>query len=205
MCIRDSRMRGMQIQREAIISQQDELKKLQDINGAVFNNMSNALQTFVNTGKLSFGDLAGSIIRDLMMIELKAQATSIWKSIGGVRGIMGMAGFGAAGGLNAPGGSGFGMDLGFEGRATGGSVTAGTTYMVGENGPELFTSASSGTIVPNGQMGAAMAGNTINYNGPYINTMSAIDTQSGLQFLAKNKEGVWAANQSASRSIPMSR
>lgn len=196
------RMRGMQIQREAIISQQDELKKLQDINGAVFNNMSNALQTFVNTGKLSFGDLAGSIIRDLMMIELKAQATSIWKSIGGMPGLMSMAGFG---------GASAGLDIGvmgmpgIPGLATGGSVTAGTTYMVGENGPELFTSASSGTIVPNGQMGAAMAGNTINYNGPYINTMSAIDTQSGLQFLAKNKEGVWAANQSASRSIPMSR
>jgi hypothetical protein len=35
--------------------------------------------------------------------------------------------------------------------------------------------------------------------------MSAIDTQSAMQFLAKNKEGVWAANQSASRSMPASR
>ena len=196
------RMRAMQTQREAIISQQDELNKLKDINEAVFKNMAGALQTFVNTGKLSFGDLAGSIIRDLMMIELKAQATSVWKSIGGLSGVVSMAGFG---------GGSVGMDLGVmgmpgvTGRATGGTVTGGTTYMVGENGPELFTSASSGTIIPNGQMSSAMTGNTVNYNGPYINTMSAIDTQSGLQFLAKNKEGVWAANQSAGRSIPMSR
>jgi len=35
--------------------------------------------------------------------------------------------------------------------------------------------------------------------------MNAIDTQSGLQFLAKNKQGVFAAYQSANRSIPMSR
>lgn len=44
------------------------------------------------------------------------------------------------------------------GRAMGGPVSAGTTYLVGENGPELFTSSTSGTIIPNGAMG----GNTVN-------------------------------------------
>jgi hypothetical protein len=44
------------------------------------------------------------------------------------------------------------------GRAAGGPVSAGTTYLVGENGPELFTSSTSGTIIPNGSMG----GNTVN-------------------------------------------
>ena len=43
------------------------------------------------------------------------------------------------------------------------------------------------------------------YNGPYIANMSAIDTQSATQFLAKNKQSVWAANQSAQRSLPQSR
>jgi hypothetical protein len=43
------------------------------------------------------------------------------------------------------------------------------------------------------------------YNGPYIANMSAIDTQSAMQFLSKNKNSVWAANQSASRGIPASR
>jgi hypothetical protein len=45
-------------------------------------------------------------------------------------------------------------------RASGGPVSAGTTYMVGENGPELFTSASSGTIIPNNAMGGS--GTTVN-------------------------------------------
>jgi hypothetical protein len=44
------------------------------------------------------------------------------------------------------------------GRASGGPVSAGTTYLVGENGPELFTSSTSGNIIPNGAMG----GNTVN-------------------------------------------
>ena len=43
------------------------------------------------------------------------------------------------------------------------------------------------------------------YNGPYIQNMSAIDTQSATQFLAKNKQAVFGANQSAQRSLPQSR
>ena len=43
-------------------------------------------------------------------------------------------------------------------RASGGPVMGGSTYLVGEQGPELFTPSSSGNITPNGAMG----GNTIN-------------------------------------------
>lgn len=38
-------------------------------------------------------------------------------------------------------------------RAMGGPVKSGTTYLVGEKGPELFTPALSGTITPNDKMG----------------------------------------------------
>jgi hypothetical protein len=44
------------------------------------------------------------------------------------------------------------------GRAAGGSVVGGTSYMVGERGPELFTPSGSGMITPNNRLG----GNTIN-------------------------------------------
>jgi hypothetical protein len=43
------------------------------------------------------------------------------------------------------------------------------------------------------------------FNGPYIASMQAIDTQSGIQFLAKNKMTIWSMNQSANRSIPAGR
>ena len=55
------------------------------------------------------------------------------------------------------------------GRAAGGPVSAGTTYLVGENGPELFTSSMSGTIIPN-QSG--MGGNTFN-----ITVNGALDSE----------------------------
>jgi hypothetical protein len=42
------------------------------------------------------------------------------------------------------------------GRAIGGSVQAGSPYMVGERGPEMFIPNSSGSIVPNDKMGGGI-------------------------------------------------
>jgi hypothetical protein len=41
------------------------------------------------------------------------------------------------------------------GRASGGTVKGGTSYLVGERGPELFTPGRSGSIAPNNAMGGA--------------------------------------------------
>ena len=66
------------------------------------------------------------------------------------------------------------------GRAAGGPVAAGTPYMVGERGPELFVPSSSGAIVPNG-VGAA-GGASVNIapgafvlNYPIVNNPQALD------------------------------
>lgn len=45
-------------------------------------------------------------------------------------------------------------------RAMGGPVTRGQTYIVGENGPEIFTAQSSGQIIPNGGAGGASHGSS---------------------------------------------
>jgi hypothetical protein len=92
-------------------------------------------------------------------------------------------------------------------KAGGGAVSQNIPYLVGENGPELFVPQTGGAIIPNERMSGAggIGGQTINYNGPYIQNMSAIDTQTATQFLAKNKMAVWSANQSATRSLPQSR
>ena len=44
------------------------------------------------------------------------------------------------------------------GRATGGPVSAGTPYLVGERGPELFVPGAQGNIVPNSAMGGVQVG-----------------------------------------------
>lgn len=51
------------------------------------------------------------------------------------------------------------------GRASGGSVKAGTTYLVGEQGAELFTPNTSGTIVPNDALGGGGATINLTVNG----------------------------------------
>lgn len=54
---------------------------------------------------------------------------------------------------NVPGGS-----LIFGGaRANGGPVSSGTPYIVGERGPEMFVPRSSGSIIPNEQMGGKIS------------------------------------------------
>jgi hypothetical protein len=47
-------------------------------------------------------------------------------------------------------------------RANGGSVNAGTPYVVGERGAELFVPKSSGTIIPNGMGGGTTINLTVN-------------------------------------------
>jgi len=172
-----------------------------DVFKSVTNSMSSAIDKFVETGKFSFKDFAQSVIQDLIKIQLKAQATQIFSSSGG--GGLGGIFKGLFGGGGSPDVSSM---AGYSLFADGGHISANQPAIVGENGPELFIPQRSGAIVPNQQMsGMADSQPTIVYNGPYIQNMSAIDTQSATQFLAKNKLSVWSANQSASRSLPASR
>jgi hypothetical protein len=52
----------------------------------------------------------------------------------------------------------------YSGRATGGGVTGGTSYMVGEKGPELFTPGAGGTITPNNALGGRSQQVNVNFN-----------------------------------------
>lgn len=52
-------------------------------------------------------------------------------------------------------------------RASGGSVSKNSPYMVGEQGPELFVPSTSGSIIPNNKVGGGI---TINFYGDIQNT-----------------------------------
>lgn len=181
------RNQGMQ---EMFISMQDSLKATQRVYDAVFGNMEKALENFVRTGKLSFKDLARSIIQDLILIQLKASATMLFNSF--LRS-MGFS-FGSASGGTITGGSGLIP------RAYGGSVNAGTSYMVGEKGPEMFVPRTSGTIVPNNALSSAGGSQVINnYN------IQAIDVKSFEDRIMGSSTAVWAANAYANKSLAIGR
>ena len=173
---------------------------------SVTNSMSSAIDNFVENGKASFKDFTMSIIKDLVKIQLKMQAMQLFKTGMGALGTAFGGGSGMADMFAAGGGTNFGAVAAGGYMASGGPVEGNTSYIVGENGPELFMPSRSGSIVPNNKLADINGGGqTVNYNGPYIASMSAIDTQSATQFLSQNKQTIWAVNQSASRSMPTSR
>jgi hypothetical protein len=100
--------------------------------------IDNALARAITTGKFGFDDLkrvALSAMNEIAQASLRA----LFNSPGGSGG-----GFGA-GLLNGLGSLISGL-LGSPGRATGGPVSAGRGYLVGERGPELFVPGSNGRI-----------------------------------------------------------
>ena len=170
-------------------------KVASDMFSSMTNNLNSALDNFVKTGKLNFKDFAKSVIQDLIAIQLKASAMRMFSGLFGS-----LFGGGTTGLASLPSS----VNRTFPTNADGGFMNG--PAIVGENGPELFIPTTSGTVVPNGQIANALgSGQTVNYNGPFIANMNAIDTQSATQFIMKNKDSVWAANQSANRSMPASR
>ena len=164
---------------------------------SITSSMNSAIDNFVRNGKLSFKDFTKSVIQDLIAIQLKAQAMRMFSGLGS---------------LFSAGMGGSPMQLGGEmayigpAFADGGDPPVGVPSLVGERGAELFIPKQAGTIIPNNKLSSVLGqGTTINYNAPVVENLSAIDTQSGMQFLMKNKESIWSANQSASRSLPASR
>ncbi len=93
----------------------------------------------VRTGKFGFEDLRRMALSALDDIA-RGTLRSAMDGIGG----------GSGGGLVNLGASLLGAALGLPGRATGGPVSPGRAYMVGERGPELFVPTASGQVVPNG-------------------------------------------------------
>ena len=146
---------------------------------SMMGSMSKALEEFVTTGKLNFGDFAKSVIKDMLAIQLRASANNLFAMIGKTL---------------------FSSSVSLEPKADGGPVESGGAYMVGERGPELFVPRSAGAIVPNHSM-AMMGGSTniTNYN------IQAIDTKSFEDRILGSSKAVWAANAYGSKNLSLGR
>ena len=168
--------------------------------GIAMNTMEDAINQFARTGKLAFSDLVGSMLKEMIALQLKMQASQLFGFLKNAIGIVDVGAMGAGSSSTLEGFSA----MQYPGMATGGRIDGPT--IVGENGPELLIPNRPGTIIPNGAWQAQVSsGGGTTINGPYIASMNAIDTQSGIQFLAKNKDTIWASYQSANRGIPVTR
>ena len=114
----------------------EKYKKLGD---AIKSNVTDAIMGAID-GTKSLGESALGILKDLSKQFLQMGINQAFGALGSTGGILGML-FGG-------------------GKASGGTVKGGTSYMVGERGPELFTPGRSGSIAPN----SAMAGANVTVN-----------------------------------------
>jgi len=101
--------------------------------------LETALLRAVKTGTFGFEELKGVALSALDAIAGAALKAGVGSLLGGSGGGLGEALAGLVGGL--------------PGRATGGPVSPGRAYVVGERGPELFVPSSSGRVEAGGAGG----------------------------------------------------
>jgi phage-related minor tail protein len=107
--------------------------------------LERGLLSAIRRGSLGFDDLKRIALSTLDQIAAQALQLGFDKLFGG-GGAGGAGGGGVAGGI----GSILGSLLGLPGRATGGPVSPGRPYLVGERGPEMFVPTSAGRVETGG-------------------------------------------------------
>ena len=184
--VREDSVIGAKSAIEAITRSMDPYQVALASVNSVWSNMGTAIDKFVDGSTMKFSDLAKSIIRDLIKIQLKAQATKLFSAAG----------------------SFFTSLLGF---AEGGTPPLNKPSIVGENGPELFVPKSAGTIIPNNKVaamgsssGSAVA-NAAQGNTYITNNISAIDAKSVAQLFAENRKTLFGSVQMAQKELSYGR
>lgn len=127
--------------------------------------LENALVRAARTGKLGFEDLK----RVALSVMAEIAAASIRGGLGAI--------FGSGNGASELG-TLFAALAGAPGRATGGPVTPGRPYLVGENGPELFMPTASGRIETLRGGGAREVKLSITVNTPPGSQAGALEASS---------------------------
>jgi hypothetical protein len=118
---------------ESGINQFDELKNAID---GFAQDGADAMADFIFGTETSFGEMINSMLKDLARLAL--QRSIFDPLVKGITGSLGTEGFG-----------GFLSSMFGGGRAQGGNVQGGRSYLVGEYGPEVVTMGGNGTVTPN--------------------------------------------------------
>ena len=109
--------------------------------GRAGNVLENGLLSALRRGSLGFDDLKRTAFNALNEIAAHALQSGISNLFDGAS-----SGVGGGGGLGGLISQSLGALFGLPGRATGGPVSPGRAFLVGERGPEVFVPTSSGRI-----------------------------------------------------------
>lgn len=128
------------------------VKKVADAFKELKSSISGSIETMfmdIVKGTSSVTDAFKKMASDIILEMYRVMMVQQW-----VAGIMDFMGF-FTGMSPAPGSTASILGTVDGARASGGPVAAGKTYLVGEQGPELFSPSTGGRIVSNDDMGAA--------------------------------------------------
>lgn len=117
---------------------------------AIYDSMTGTMDTLTAQLEIQLPALSavfGTWMDEIFLVIQKplASLAYMYQLIMNIQAAMG-------GGFGSGGGKGDGLVEGFEWKANGGTVSAGSSYIVGEKGAELFIPKNSGTIIPHNQM-----------------------------------------------------
>ena len=147
--LRRAEVEAQVAQNEAL---QKQLKTVEDLN-TIYNQIGTSITsgvldgiTAAVEGTKSLGESASQVLKDIAKQLLRSGIVQLLSSLGGNDGV-GFFSF-LSGALGK--------------RAMGGPVSAGSSYMVGERGPELFTPKHGGSIVPNNALGGGSTNVVVN-------------------------------------------
>jgi hypothetical protein len=164
----EAAIRGADAEQRKLIESSLDLSKVQDAAAEISNTLIGTFEDLLFRADLSFRQIAESFARmafrialqsaevDKGLTKLFAQGLELGlKLLGGASAASSAANVTtttantATSAIEGGGGLDFGSVIQ---RQTGGPVMPGRFYMVGERGPELFTTGTPGTIVPNSGM-----------------------------------------------------
>ena len=165
----------LEYSKQLTVEQQKQKELADGVANTVGQGMTSAFDALIS-GSENFGaslrNIASGVLKDIAMQLLRIyvinQAINAISSFFGPKTSAG-AGFGGfnpasfsmgslSGGLTGVGN----FSSAFVPKALGGPVSAGSSYMVGERGPELFTPKHGGSIVPNNALGGGSTSVVVN-------------------------------------------
>ena len=162
---------------------QDTIFTAEEVSGVmkdISNGLTDSLMEFFETGKLNVRNFVQDVLQQLARLQLQKSVVNPF--ISALGGMLTPSTDTGATTLDNHGGTMPQYVQGMlEGRANGGAVMAGTPYLVGERGMEMFVPKTSGTIVPNDKMGG-MGTTIVNFN------VQATDANSFDQQIAQREQ-----------------
>jgi len=179
--LEDSYLEGVKKAIEDMADQFKPINMAQDAIKRGFDQIGDAVEQFVETGKFNFKDFARSVLADLAKMLAKA---ALFKALSATLGFFGLS---------------------IPGLAEGGPAKKGQPYLVGEKGPELFVPRESGTVVPNNRMNDTEGSRMVNApvtNNYITNNINALDAKSVAQLFAENRKALLGSVRTAEKELP---